>query len=51
MRANIFFVIAVLPWAVALGLVVYGVVRLVLWRIRVSREKRATSGQRPDAAM
>ena len=36
----IFFAIAVLPWVVALGLVVYGVVRLVLWRVRVSREKR-----------
>jgi hypothetical protein len=36
----IFFAIAVLPWVVALGLVVYGVVRLVLWRVRVGREKR-----------
>ena len=37
----IFFVIAILPWAVMLGLAVYGVVRFVLWRMRVSREKRA----------
>jgi hypothetical protein len=39
----IFFVIAILPWAVTLGLVVYGVVQLVLWRVRVSREKHAAS--------
>lgn len=39
----IFFVIAVLPWTVALGLVVYGVVRLVLWRIRVNRDKHTGS--------
>jgi hypothetical protein len=39
----IFFAIAVLPWVVALGLVVYGVVRLVLWRVRVGRERRAAS--------
>jgi hypothetical protein len=37
----IFFVIAILPWAVMLGLVAYGVVRFVLWRVRVGREKHA----------
>jgi hypothetical protein len=37
----IFFAIAILPWAVVLGLLVYGGVRFVMWRIRVSREKRA----------
>jgi hypothetical protein len=37
----IFFIIAILPWAVMGGLLAYGVVRFVLWRIRVSREKRA----------
>jgi hypothetical protein len=37
----IFFAIAILPWAVVLGLVAYGAVRFVLWRTRVSREKRA----------
>jgi len=41
----IFFVIAILPWAVVLGLLAYGVVRFVLWRIRVSREKRAAAGE------
>ena len=37
----IFFVIAILPWAVVLGLLAWGIVRFVLWRIRVNREKRA----------
>jgi len=46
----IFFVIAVLPWAVALGLAVYGIVRFVLWRVRAGREKRAAGGQRPGPA-
>jgi hypothetical protein len=36
----IFFGIAILPWLLLLGLVVYGAVRFVLWRVRVSREKR-----------
>jgi hypothetical protein len=40
----IFFVIAILPWAVVVGLVAYGVVRFVLWRIRVSRERRPAGG-------
>jgi len=38
---SIFFVIAILPWAVVLGLAVYGIVRFVLWRVRAGREKRA----------
>jgi hypothetical protein len=46
----LFFAIAVLPWMAALGLVVYGVVRFVLWRVRVSREKRAAEEQSPDPA-
>ena len=46
----IFFVIAILPWVVVLGLVVYGVVRFVLWRMRVGREKRAAGDQRPGPA-
>lgn len=37
----IFFIIAVLPWLVLFGLVIYGIVRFVLWRVRVGREKRA----------
>jgi hypothetical protein len=41
----IFFVIAILPWVVVLGLVVYGVVRFVLWRVRMGREKRAAAGE------
>ena len=41
----IFFVIAILPWAVVLGLAVYGIVRFVLWRVRAAREKRAAGGQ------
>jgi hypothetical protein len=36
----IFFIIAILPWLLLIGLVIYGVVRFVLWRVRVSREKR-----------
>jgi len=40
----IFFVIAILPWVVVLGLLAYGIVRFVLWRIRAGREKRAASG-------
>src|SRR5574341_2497750 len=43
----IFFSIAILPWLVLFGLAVYGIVRFVLWRIRVGREKRA---QRAAAA-
>ena len=41
----IFFVIAILPWAVVLGLAVYGIVRFVLWRVRAGREKRAAGGR------
>jgi hypothetical protein len=37
----VFFAIAILPWAVMVGLVAYGVVRFVLWRVRASRRKRA----------
>jgi len=40
----IFFAIAILPWAVMAGLVAYGIVRFVLWRIRVSRKRRAAGG-------
>jgi hypothetical protein len=46
----IFFVIAVLPWAVVLGLAVYGIVRFVLWRVRVGHKKRAAGDQRPGPA-
>ncbi len=37
----IFFAIAVLPWLVGLGLVLYGIVRLVRWRSRARGQKRA----------
>jgi len=36
----IFFAIAILPWAVVVGLAGYGIARFVLWRMRVGREKR-----------
>jgi len=39
----IFFAIAILPWAVLVGLVAYGIVCIVLWRLRASRRKRAES--------
>jgi hypothetical protein len=39
----IFFGIAILPWLLLLGLVIYGVVRFVLWRVRAGREKRTAS--------
>jgi hypothetical protein len=41
----IFFAIAVLPWMIVTGLALYAIVRFVLWRIRVRREKRLASGQ------
>jgi hypothetical protein len=34
----IFFGIAILPWLLLIGLMIYGVVRFVLWRVRLSRE-------------
>jgi len=40
----IFFAIAILPWVIVGGLLIYGIVRFVLWRVRVSREKRAAGG-------
>jgi hypothetical protein len=39
----IFFGIAILPWLLLLGLVIYGAVRFVLWRVRAGREKRTAS--------
>ncbi len=38
----IFFAIAILPWLVACGLVIFLIVILVRWRARVRRAKRAT---------
>jgi len=37
----IFFTIAVLPFLALLGLAIFGVVRFVIWRVRVGRRKRA----------
>jgi hypothetical protein len=37
----IIFVISVLPWLLLFGAVIYGVVRFILWRVRIGRERRA----------
>lgn len=37
----IYFSIAVLPWLVLLGLVIYGIVRFTAWRVRAGRARRA----------
>jgi hypothetical protein len=37
----IYFAIAVLPWLVLFGAIIYGIVRFVMWRVRIGREKRA----------
>ncbi|NDJ51819.1 MAG: DUF4349 domain-containing protein [Chloroflexi bacterium] len=39
----IYFAIAVLPWLVVAGLVIYGVVRFIVWRVQVGRDRRATA--------
>jgi uncharacterized membrane protein len=44
----IFFAIAILPWLVAIGLVVLLFVALVRWRVRVRRTRHATSSETPD---
>ena len=41
----IYFVIAVLPWLVFFGAIIYGIVRLIMWRVRVGRDKRAARAQ------
>lgn len=41
----IFFSIAILPWLVAIGLVVFLVVSLVRWRMRVRGARRAASSE------
>jgi hypothetical protein len=45
----IFFAIAVLPWLVLLALVAFVVVRLVIWRSRARRRRRAAAGEPPGA--
>nr|MBN1228374.1 DUF4349 domain-containing protein [Anaerolineae bacterium] len=39
----IFFAIAVLPWLVVFGAVIYGIIRFVIWRVRVGQRKRAAA--------
>jgi len=43
----IFFAIAILPWLVAIGLVIFLVVRLVRWRARVRRGAAQAPGEPP----
>ncbi len=43
----IFFAIAILPWLIAVGLVIFLIVLLVRWRARVRRAKRATGEPSP----
>jgi hypothetical protein len=43
----IFFAIAVLPWLVAIGLVIFVIVRLIRWRIRARRAAAQASGEPP----
>lgn len=44
----IFLVIAVLPWLLAVGLVLFAIIRFFSWRARVRRERAGASG--PPAA-
>jgi len=37
----IYFAIAVLPWLVLFGAIIYGIVRFIMWRVHVGREKKA----------
>ncbi len=37
----IFFAIAVLPWLLLFAAIIYGIVRFILWRVRVGQRKRA----------
>jgi Flp pilus assembly protein TadB len=49
----IYFAIAILPWLLLIVLIVYVIVRVVLWRTRAGRKKRAAERERektgPDA--
>ncbi|MCC6905586.1 MAG: DUF4349 domain-containing protein [Anaerolineae bacterium] len=46
----IVFVIAVLPWLLLFGLVIYGIVRFIAWRVRAGKEKRAARAAVQNAA-
>jgi type IV secretory pathway VirB6-like protein len=37
----ILFAIAILPWLLVVGLVLYGIIRLIMWRIGVSKRRKA----------
>jgi hypothetical protein len=39
----ILFVIAILPWLVVAGLVLYGIIRFILWRVGISKGPKAGS--------
>ncbi len=39
------FVIAVLPWLLLFAAVIYGVIRFIIWRVRVGQRKRAAIEQ------
>ena len=41
----IFFAIAALPWLLLAGLVIYAVVRLIIWRVRIGQQRWAASTQ------
>ncbi len=40
--------IVCLPWILVFGAIIYGIVRLVLWRVRIRREKKAASAIPPE---
>ncbi len=42
----IFFAIAALPWLLLAGLVIYAVVRVVIWRVRIGQQRRAAANAR-----
>lgn len=43
----IYFAIAVLPWLLLLALVIYGIVRFIMWRVRVGQRTRAERAALP----
>jgi Flp pilus assembly protein TadB len=45
----IFFAIAILPWLLAIALVIFLIVRLVRWRTRARRARQATGNPTPGA--
>lgn len=45
----IYFSIAVLPWLLLAALVIYGIVRFIMWRVRIGRARRAAQAASPQA--